>query len=77
MLLEKIDEKINNLVEMAKPEMKGLYLKLLTELRDDIIQQTIFEFTKGMDSMVAHIGKEINKNLKVRKEAENSKESQQ
>ena len=59
MWLDEIDKKIEDIVELVRPEIKGELYKLLKELRDETIKQTVFEFKKGMDSLTVHIEKHI------------------
>ncbi len=65
MWLDEIDKKILSIVELVRPEMKGEIHKLLKELRDDTIEQTMFEFKKGMGSLIAHVEKHIERPLKA------------
>ena len=68
MNLDKINALIDEIVEMVRPEVNGEVLRKLKTVRDESIQETIFELTKGVSSLIAHIEKSVDKPLKDKKE---------
>lgn len=68
MWLDEIDKEILSIVELVRPDIKGEMLKRLRNLRNITIEQTIFEFSKGMDSLKAHIEKHVDRPLKDNEE---------
>ena len=53
------NDKINELGEMMRPEIKGDVINMLTEARQECVKETIFEIKKGFISLTAHIDKTV------------------
>ena len=59
MYLDEIKRKIETMVDLVPPDLKGEVLKLSKEIMFDTVQVTMFEFKKGMESLITHIEKHI------------------
>ncbi len=68
MYLDELNNQIEAIVELVRPEIKGEIHKKLIELRNATTNKTIEEFQKGMNSLILHMGKHIDRPVKEKEE---------
>ncbi len=64
MWLENINNNINNLTQLTKPENKGDVNNYCKEIRDSLILKTVSEFKRGVSLLKKQYSKKIKKNFK-------------